>query len=414
MMNMPRLTIAYLRDRPLSTILNILLLALAVGTMVILTSFASQLGNRLDRDAQGIDLVVGAKGSPLQLILSAIYQADVPTGNIPLATIPLLRSDFAVKEVIPIALGDNFRSFRIVGTEPSYPAHYGAQLEDGAMWKAPYEAVIGSEVARRTGAGLGQRFDGSHGLEEGGEEHKEHPYTVVGRLKPTGTVIDRLILTSVESVWEVHGIASPGSLDAAINETDHQPPHAASEHPSRAEVTALLVSYRSVAAALRLPTFINKQAGLQAAVPAIETTRLLTLVGVGIAAIRSFSVLLMMTAGLSIFVALYSVLRQREADMAMLRVMGARPSAVFGQIVFEGLSLALLGALLGEVLGRGIIAVAVQRFEQLRQLGLSATHFELAEVWIIGAAVLVGAVAALIPAAQVFRVDISETLSQAN
>ncbi len=411
-MNIFSLSLAYLRDRSTATVLNILLLSLSVATMVILLLFSSQLGRRFERDSQGIDLVVGAKGSPLQLILSAIYEADVPTGNIPLSAIPLLKKDSSVAEVIPVALGDNFRSFRIVGTETSYPNHYRAHLVDGSYWSVPYQAVIGSEVARRTGAQLGQRFVGSHGLSDspGAIQHKEHPYMVVGRLAPTGTVLDRLILTSVESVWEIHGIAPPvGGLQGAKADDDEAGP----PHPSLAEVTALLVSYRSPAAALRLPRFINRQTEMQAAVPAVETTRLLSLVGVGISAIRAFAVLLMLTAGLSIFVALYSVLRQREADMAMLRVLGASPGAILGQITLEGLILAFVGSAVGIALGHGIVALASTRFEQLREMGLSGIQFDIRETWIAVAAWAVALVSSAIPALQVFRVDIAKTLARA-
>ena len=407
-------SIAYLRDRYLNTALNILLLTLAVATMVILILFSSQLGTRLQRDSEGIDLVVGAKGSPLQLILSSIYEVDVPTGNIPLSTIPLLRRDPAVAEVMPLALGDNFRSFRIVGTEPNYPAHYGAKLRDGGYWTKPYEAVIGSEVVKRTGAALGQRFVGSHGLADspGAHQHKEHPYTVVGRFQPTGTVLDRLILTSVESVWEIHGIHHAGGVANDADDDDDDAPGAA-PHPGKAEVTALLVSYRSPAAAMRLPTFINRQTNLQAAVPAVETTRLLSLVGVGIDAIRIFALLLMLTAGLSIFVALYSALRQRESDMAMLRVMGASRAAIVGQILLEGLLLAGAGALLGLAIGHAAVALAASSFEQLREMGLTGAVFEPAEAYVVIGALVVGALAALIPAARIFSVDIADTLSRA-
>lgn len=415
-MTLAGLSLAYLRDRALNTLLNIVLLSLAVATMVILLLFSDQLGTRFQRDADGIDLVVGAKGSPIQLILSAIYEVDVPTGNIPLGTIALLRRDPAVAQVMPLALGDNFRSFRIVGTEPGYPAHYGARLRDGRYWRAPYEAVIGSEVARRTGAALGQRFVSSHGLSDapGAHQHKEHPYLVVGRFAPTGTVLDRLILTSIESVWEIHGIHHKGGVanaDTGADGDDEDAPGAA-PHPGRAEITALLVTYRSIAAALRLPTLVNAQPGLQSAVPAIETTRLLSLAGVGIDAIRAFALLLMLTAGLSIFVALYSALRQREADMAMLRVMGASAAAIFGQILLEGVLLAGAGAAAGVLLGHAIVAAAAASFAQLGQMGLAGTRFDPDEGLIVAAALLVGIVAALIPAIRVFQVDIAQTLAR--
>ncbi|MAK83519.1 MAG: ABC transporter permease [Phenylobacterium sp.] len=431
---MAGLSLAYLKDRALNTTLNVLLLTLSVATLVILVLFSSQLAERFDRDARGIDLVVGAKGSPLQLILSSIYQVDVPTGNIPLSTVDLLRADPTVAEVIPLALGDSFRGYRIVGTEPAYVANFGGTLIEGEMFAADYQAVIGAQVARETGAGLGQKFVGSHGLSGDGHAHEETPYEVVGILAPTGTVLDRLIVTPVGSIWAAHGFAPPPAEGAAEDHDDHaghdydgdgHQDHAADAHDDRAddeaahaahaggdlEVTALLIKYRSSMAAVRLPNFINKQTELQAAAPAVEMTRLLSLLGVGIDAVRAFAVLLMATSGLSIFVALYSALRQREGDMAMLRVMGARPGAIFGHIVLEGVLLAAAGALLGVAVGHAVVAASAASFPQLRDMGLTAARFEPAEFVIVMAAIGMGALAALIPALKVFRVDIAKTLA---
>jgi putative ABC transport system permease protein len=406
------LSLAYLRDRALNTALNILLLGLGVASLVILLLFSSQLENRFDKDAQGIDMVVGAKGSPLQLILSSVYHVDIPTGNVPLDTVDLLRGQLGVAQAIPLALGDSFRSFRIVGTEPAYPALLGAGLADGRMFAAPMEAVMGAEVARRTGAGLGQRFVGGHGMSGGdeGPKHEEQPFIVVGRLKPTGTVIDRLILTRIESVWAVHGIEAPHA-DEDHHDGETEAEHAA--HASPAEVTAVLVRFGSPIAAVRLPGFVNRQTNLQAAVPAVEVSRLLALVGVGLDAVRAFAVLLMLTAGLSIFVALLTALKEREGDMAMLRVIGASRTAIIGQVASEGLILAAAGAALGLALGHGVIALAAANIEQLHQLGLSATRFHPGEAWIVAAALIIGLIAALIPALRVLQSDIAETLANA-
>jgi putative ABC transport system permease protein len=419
-MTLSGLSFAYLRDRALNTGLNILLLALGVATLVILLLFSAQLEGRFEKDAEGVDMVVGAKGSPLQLILSSIYHVDVPTGNIPLSALTMLHKQPTVAQVIPLALGDSFRSFRIVGTEPGYPALYNAKLADGRMFAKPFEAVIGSEVAARTGARLGQRFVGSHGTGDGDKasQHEETPFIVSGRLAPTGTVIDRLILTPVESVWDVHGIEhddhdEAGHHEEADHEHEHHAQDAAVQGKLEPEVTALLVRFASPLAAVQLPNFINRQTELQAAVPAVEVSRLLALVGIGIDAVRAFAVLLMLTAGLSIFVALLTALRQREGDMAMLRVIGASRTGIVGQIIAEGLILAAAGAALGVVLGHAVIGAAAASFEELRQMGLSALHFEPAEAWIVLAALAIGALAALVPALRVFNADIAETLAEA-
>lgn len=178
------------------------------------------------------------------------------------------------------------------------------------------------------------------------------------------------------------------------------------------EVTALLVRYRNASAALRLPTQINRQTALQAAAPATEAARLLGLFGSIIEGARLFGWLLAASAGLSLFVALWSATRAREGDLALLRVMGASPGTVFGTIMIEGLLIAAIGALGGIVIAHGLIAVATATFPTLDELGLSATRFLPGEGAILLAALAIGLVAALIPAIRIFRVDLATTLAR--
>jgi putative ABC transport system permease protein len=425
------LALAYLRDRALTTALNVLLLALAVATLVILLLFSTQIGERFTRDAAKIDLVVGAKGSPLQLILSSIYQIDAPTGNIPLESVALLRRDPSVAQVVPLALGDQFRGFRIVGTEAGYLSLHDASLTRGRIWQAAGEVVIGAEVARRTGMTLGQRFVGSHGLaaEGGGAEHEERPFMAVGVLKPTGSVIDRLILTSVESVWDAHGIGHQEGHEESHEVDEHgAAPHADAhekeEAPRRAgflapethvepEVTALLVRYRNALGAVRVPGMVNRQTEMQAAVPAIETARLLSLLGVGIDGARVFAWLIAATGGLSIFIALLTAASAREGDLALLRVMGATRGAVFGTILMEGVMTAAAGALAGVAAAHLALAAARGSFEQLGELGIDPWRVLPGELTLVLLVIGIGALAALIPALRVFGTDLARTLARA-
>ena len=147
-MNLATVSFAYLRARALNTTLNVLLLALGIATITLLLLTTSQLEERMQRDARGIDLVVGAKGSPMQIILSSIYQLDVPTGNVSWKQAQELARHRAVKKMIPLALADNYRGFRIVGTNHDYVAHFNARLARGRLWQAPLEAVLGSEIGR--------------------------------------------------------------------------------------------------------------------------------------------------------------------------------------------------------------------------------------------------------------------------
>ena len=422
------LALAYLRDRPLTTALNVLLLAISVAMLVLLLQLGTQVSERFDRDARGIDLVVGAKGSPLQLILSSVFHIDQPTGNIPLSARALLERDPAVAQVVPLALGDNFRGYRIVGTDKGFAALYGTRLAAGRAFAAPMEAVIGAEVARATGAGLGQKFIGSHGLgedEEGAQGHDHAPFVVVGILAPTGGVADRLILTPVESVWAVHGIGAhehevgTGPSDEAGHAHEHEEGLAA---PLQAETgvqglepeyTALLVTYRSAAGALRIPSMINRQSALQAAVPATETARLLDLVGASIEGIRIFAWLLAATGGLAILVALVGMVRSREGDLALLRVMGASRRQVFGTVMLEGVVTALAGALAGWAGAHTLLMVARASFPTLSELGLSPWRVLPAEAALVAGVIGIGALAALVPALRVYNLDPARVLARA-
>lgn len=423
---MPTLALAYLRDRALTTMLNVLLLGLAVATLVILLVFSTQIGNRFERDAAGIDLVVGAKGSPLQLILASLYQLDAPTGNVPLDSVAMLRRDPSVALAVPLALGDNFRGFRIVGTEPAYLALYEAELAQGEVFAAPGEVVVGAEVARALGMQLGQQFVGSHGLtSDGASDHDHAPFITVGILEPAGSVIDRLIVTSVESVWDAHGIAygaedhdhdGDGAEDHAPDEHEEgeeHADHAGAEAGMAPEITAVLVRYRNAMGAVRMPGLINRTTNMQAAVPAIETTRLLQLLGSGIEGARLFAWLLVLTGGLSIFVALLQAASAREGELALLRVMGATRMQVFGTILTEGLLTAAAGCVIGLLGGHLAMAAAVSSFDRLREIGLDPWQPHIGEVAIVAAVLAIGVIAALIPASRVFRKDLAETLANA-
>jgi putative ABC transport system permease protein len=412
------LALAYLRDRPLTTALNVLLLATSVAMLVLLLQLGTQAGTRFERDVRGVDLVVGAKGSPLQLILSSLFHVDQPTGNIPLSARALLERDPAVARVVPLALGDSFDGYRIVGTDEGFGRLYGTSLAAGRAFSAPMEAVIGAEVARATGAGLGQKFTGSHGLggeDEGQDQGHDHaPFVVVGILAPSGGVTDRLILTSVESVWQVHGIEAHHERDKDRDhhhDHEHDEPETGPEAMER-ELTALLVTYRSAAGALRIPAMINRQSALQAAVPATETARLIDLVGASIAGTRIFAWLLAATGGLAILVALVGMVRSREGDLALLRVMGASRAQVFGTVMLEGVITALAGALTGWLGAHALIAAARASIPTLAALGFAPFQVLPQELGLVLGVAGIGALAALVPALRVYRIDPARVLAR--
>ena len=328
----------FLWARPLGAALNVLLLSLGLASITFLLLVSAQLSRAFERDLAGIDVVVGAKGSPMQLILSGVLHVDVPPGNIPLQAVRALEKHPQVKSIIPISLGDNFQAYRIVGTSTDYIRHYQATLAQGTVWNAPMQVVLGATVARQLGLQLGQTFVGSHGLGAGGHTHGDNPYTVVGILAPSASVLDRLILTDTASVWKVHEDYTASGDDSAADRAVME---------DEREITLALVQYTSPLAALTFPRYVNTSTEMQAAAPALEITRLLHMLGLGTDVLRAFAGVLLLTAGLSVFIALWSAVRERRADLALLRMLGAAPRKVAPLLLCEAVWLALVASVLG-------------------------------------------------------------------
>lgn len=388
----------YLWSRPLGAALNVLLLSLGLASITFLLLVGNQLNRAFERDLAGIDVVVGAKGSPMQLILSGVLHIDVPPGNVPLAAVRELEKHPMVASIVPLSLGDSLQGFRIVGTSPEYLTHYRAEFAQGAVWTAPMQVVLGATVARKLGLALGSTFAGTHGLGGGGHLHGDSLYTVVGILAPNGGVLDRLVLTDTESVWKVHeDYTALDDEDRAALQEDR-------------EITMALIRYKTPMAALSFPRFVNTTTEMQAAAPALEITRLLSMLGLGTDVLRAFAGVLLLTAGLSVFIALWSAVRERRADLALLRMLGAPPVKVASLLLCEALWLALLATGLGLLLGQAF-TTALAWMLALDQTLLIGGMVWPPELWVVpGLALVVSMVSALLPAWGAYQVSVLELL----
>jgi putative ABC transport system permease protein len=351
-------------------------------------------------------------------MLAGVYHLDVPTGNIPLDAVELLRKHPLVAEVLPLALGDSLHGFRIVGSGVDYLAWYGASLRDGRAWTAPMEAVLGDAVARELGLTLGAQFAGSHGLGQEGEAHESTPYAVVGRLQRCDCVLDRLVLTGVESVWAVHETHEParppegripeGAARRHLDERRDSTVEAAA-HDQR-EVSLLLVRYKTPLAAASLPRWVNAQDGLQAAAPALEIARLFRLIGVGFDVMRALAGLLLAVAALSVFVSLVHAVREREGDLAMMRMLGAPPARLAALVTLESLWLAALGLIVGLLAGHGSAQALGWVLARQRSLPISGWRWTPDELWCIVAVLSLAVLAAAWPAWRANRLDVARLL----
>lgn len=450
-MNALALGLRTIARRPLPAVLTVLLLTLGIAMVVVLLLFERALEDRLGRDARGIDLVVGAKGSGLQLVLSSVFHVDVPTGNVRLADLRDIARHPMAAGVIPLSLGDAYRGFRIVGTSHDYVRHYSGELAEGRLWERSMEAVAGARAARGAGLRAGDSFVGSHGLEgESGFHHEDHPYRVVGVLQETGTVLDRLILVNSESVWEVHAVHGDSGAGAAASgpapgrrdgdERSHredrpgdraEPPTAAGAEgggasaagpdedaggrglpAGDAEVTAMLVRYRTPLAAITLPRAINSGTALQAASPAQEIARLFYLVGTGLDAFRAFAGVLIAASALSLFISLWHAMHEQRYDLAVMRTLGASRGRILRFVLAQGMALGVAGAALGTALGHGVGRLVREWLEWSRSLSMGALGWAPEEALVAVGAVLIALAASAAPAVRAYRLDVVSVLAE--
>ncbi|MEQ9165846.1 MAG: FtsX-like permease family protein [Fulvivirga sp.] len=404
-MNISKLSYRNIIDRPLSSILSLLLLTLGVGIILTLLHINHHIQNQLENNIRGIGMVVGAKGSPLQLILSAIYHIDNPTGNIPLEEAEKLTKNPLVAKAIPLAYGDSYEGYRIVGTDHKYINLHKASLKSGKLWGSVNEVTIGANVAQNLELAIGDEFEGVHGLSKGGESHEGDVYKIVGILKPSGSVVDQLILTAVESVWEVHA-------DEEGDETEDEHGHShASEKHNEHQITAMLIKFRSPMGMVQMPRIVNESTNMQAAVPAYEISRLFTLMGVGLQTLNTLAFVIIAVSGLSVFISLYNALKDRKNEMALMRTYGATRWQLVRLVVQEGLLLTLSGYLLGIVASRIGLWVVSGAMEQSYHYSFSHWYWLNDEGWLFLITTAIGLLASLIPALQAFRINISKTLS---
>lgn len=430
-MNLLTLVISYLKAKPLNTLLNILLLALGIAVITILLLFNHQLREKISDNTKGIDLVVGAKGSPLQLILCNVFHIDFPTGNINLKEAEQLAKHRLVKSAIPLALGDSYQNFRIVGTNPAYAELYKAELSTGVWWSADLEVVVGATTAELLQLKVGDTFESAHGLSKEGHAHDENPFVVKGVLKKTNSVIDNLILTNISSIWKVHeehdstdiskNSIAPSLLEKGEGMRQQEekflemsvlvPTHVAGD--STKEITSLLIKYRNPIAAIQLPRYINSLTSMQAASPAFEAARLFSILGVGVEALTGFAYVLILISALSIFIALYNSLKERQYDLAIMRSMGASRTKLFVATQIEGVMLTVLGSLLGLALGHLVLFVFTSLIAESQKTGMSAFVFYKEELYLFAGSLVLGILCSLIPSFQAYRTDIHKVLAGA-
>ena len=369
----------------------LMILGMTIITVSILVNQITK--DTFNKNNPNLDVIVGAKGSPLQLVLSSIHHIDIPTGNISYKNAKNIIKHPAIKFGVPISLGDNFQNFRIVGTEKKFFKLYNAQIETGSIWIKPMQSVIGFNVANSTKLKIDKFFVGSHGLIDTGDVHAEQPYKVVGVLKKTGTILDNLIITSLDSVWLLHS-----------NKNDIK------NSRDSLEVTALLLKYKNKTSAFSFPRLINRNTNMQAASPNLEISKLFKLTGEAYKAINYLSILIVSLSFVGILFTLLNNISERRYDLAILRTLGFSKEKIFSIILIEGMTISFLGSFIGLIFG-GIVYKSIEYFSLLGKniiAGQFELIYELIVVWFI--ILIISFVACLIPCIKAYKQNIRSTL----
>lgn len=398
-----RLAFLSILRRPARHMLLLLLLAAACALPVFLLQMTAGLYNGLNRAVEPFPILMGAKGSPYQLVINTVFLRDHPIGNIPYRDVEALRESGRADLVIPLAFGDNYRGFRIVGTEPAFFEYKPNRtrgpwlsVAEGSAFAAPGDAVIGSETARRTGLTVGSTFRGIHGLTNGtGEEHGG-TYRVTGILAPVGGPYDTAILVSIEDIWRAHR---------------HETAAAESAEGVKGDVTAVLVHPTGYREAMQLLQEAQRarSSDSQLIFPAQTLIALYSMAGQS----REFWELL--TGGLIGAAVLITLLAMywnglsRLSEFALLRALGAGDSAVLRLLAAEQALLLLTGAAAGWLIGWGGSVLAAGAIEG-RAAVVMTTAPEAVSLLPPLAVLVLGMAAGLIPAWLIRKKDVSSLL----
>ena len=433
-MNIFKLSIKNIVSKPLNSILSLALLIFGIGIISLMLQLNSLIKTQMDNNLKGIDMVVGAKGSPLQLILSAVYHIDSPTGNISVEDAKKIKNNRMVGSSIDLLYGDNYKGYRIVGTEQKFLDLYKAKIKEGRKWEDPFEVVVGSKIYSKFNIKIDDELMSSHGLRETGEEHADQLFKVVGLLEPSNSVIDQLIVTSPQSIWDLHDDHDHGGEehdeehdhehdeehdhehdDEHDHEHDKEHDHEHDEehdheHDDK-EITAMLIKFKSPMNIIQFPRQINEDTNLQAAVPSYEISRLFKLFGFGIETLTYLAYLIIIVSAFSLFINLFNSMRERKYEMALIRTLGSSRRQLSMMIIFESLILTTVGFFIGLLVSRLGVMFVSSLMEESLNYNLKSFGILNEELWLLGLSIFIGLISSIIPALQVYNLNISETLA---
>ena len=398
-------------------ILTISAIAISVALLLGVQKLRTAARESFANTVSGVDLIVGARSGPLNLLLYSIFRIGDATANVSWKTYQKIATHPDVAWTIPISLGDSHRGFRVMGTDGSYFAHYRfggdheLKFSTGGPFHDLYDAVLGSDVARSLGYGLGDSIIVAHGVGNVSfAEHKDKPFRVVGILAPTGTPVDRTVHVSLEAITAIHidwqsGMQAPPGYRVSAAEARHR-------DLTPDTITAFLVGMRSRVMTFTMQRAINdyRQEPLLAILPGVALSQLWELVGVADTALMIVAAFVVLAGLLGMLTAILTSLNERRREMAVLRSVGARPRHIFALLIAEAGLLAASGVAAGIGLTYLLLFVGRPLLEKRSGIFVTVTGLSQTDIAILGGIIIAALLMGLLPAFRAYRNALSDGL----
>lgn len=364
------------------------------------------------------DLIVGARSSPINLLLYSVFRLGDATANVTWKTYERISRQRDVAWTIPISLGDSHHGFRVLGTTAAYFEHYQyaqthrLEFSTGHAFDDLYDAVLGADVAQQLGYHTGDAIVIAHGLGTTSfAQHKDKPFRVAGILKRTGTPVDRTVHISLEAITAIHidwqsGMQAPVGARISANEARHR-------DLTPDSITAFFVGLKSKVNTFQLQRGLNEypEEPLLAIIPGVALQQLWSLVGIADTALLIVSGFVVFAGLLGMLIAILTSLNERRREMAILRSVGARPAQVFALLVAEAGSLALGGVTLGVAMTYALLFAARPILENRFGLYVPITGLDAIDLLLLGGVIAAGLLMGLLPAWRAYRNTLSDGLT---
>jgi len=413
-----QLTARSLWNRRGTALLTIFAIAISVTLLLGVQKMRTAAREGFASTVSGVDLIIGARSGPLNLLLYSVFRVGDATANVSWASYQKIAKHPDVAWTIPISLGDSHRGFRVMGTTGDYFRHYrfagehSLQFESGGPFSDLYDAVLGADVAKTLGYKLGDPIIVAHGLGAVSfAEHKDKPFRVAGILKRTGTPVDRTVHVSLEAITAIHidwqsGAQAPPGQRVSAEDARHS-------DLTPDSITAFLVGMKSRVMTFTMQRAVNeyRQEPLLAIIPGVALTQLWELVGVADRALMIIAAFVVLAGLLGMLTAILTSLNERRREMAILRSVGARPRHVFSLLVAEAGILASLGILAGVVLTFGLLAIAGPVLERRYGIFLQLGGLSWADLAILVSIVIAALLMGVIPAWRAYRNALADGLT---